>query len=113
MFARNLKNPREADPELARKSLASLGILYLLGYVGFGNQQALILVETAFNSGGLLQLRVLRRGFLQDGDIGVGISPEGEKIFVSSECPDAGGIGIRALRGSRLQGIGTSHSQMR
>jgi hypothetical protein len=37
MFARNLKNPRAADPELARKSLASLGILYLFGYVGFGN----------------------------------------------------------------------------
>jgi len=25
-------------------------------------------------------------------------------ISVSSECPDAGGIGIRSLRGSRLQG---------
>jgi hypothetical protein len=29
------------------------------------------------------------------------------------ERPDAGGIGIRSLRGSRLQGIGTSHAQMR
>jgi hypothetical protein len=28
MFARNLKNPRAADPELDRKSLASLGIIY-------------------------------------------------------------------------------------
>jgi hypothetical protein len=37
MFARNLKNPRAVDPELARKSLASLGILYLQSYVGFGN----------------------------------------------------------------------------
>ena len=27
MFARNLKNPREADPELDLKSLASLGIV--------------------------------------------------------------------------------------
>jgi hypothetical protein len=27
MFARNLKNPRAADPELDRKSLASLGIV--------------------------------------------------------------------------------------
>ncbi len=67
MFARNLRKPRAADPELARKSLAFLGILYLLGYVGFGNQQALILVETAFNSGRLRQLRVLRLGFFQEG----------------------------------------------
>jgi len=27
MFARNLKNPRAADPELARKSLASLAMV--------------------------------------------------------------------------------------
>jgi hypothetical protein len=42
---------RAADPELARKNLASLGILCVQSYVGFGNQQALILVETTFNSG--------------------------------------------------------------
>jgi hypothetical protein len=29
-----------------------------------------------------LQLRVLRLGFVQDGDVEVGISPEGEEIFV-------------------------------
>ena len=50
---------------------------------------------------------------LQDGDVGVGVFPEGEEIFVGGERPDAGGIGIRSLRSSRLQGIGTSHSQMR
>ncbi len=61
----------------------------------------------------LLQLRVLRLGFLQDGDVGVGVFPEGEEIFVGGERPDAGGIGIRSLRGSRLQGVGASHSQMR
>src|ERR1700730_3256786 len=60
-----------------------------------------------------LQFRVLRLGLLQDGDVGVGVFPEGEEIFVGGERPDAGGIGIRSLRGSRLQGIGTSHSQMR
>ncbi len=38
------------------------------------------------------------------GDVGVGVFPEGEKIFVGGERPDAGGIGIRALRGSCLQG---------
>jgi hypothetical protein len=35
------------------------------------------------------QLRVLRFGFFQDGDDGVGIFPEGEEIFLG------GGIGIR------------------
>src|ERR1700756_4710442 len=54
----------------------------------------------------LLQLRVLGFGLLQDGDVGVGVFPEGEEVFVSSQCPDAGGVGVRSLRGSRLQGIG-------
>src|SRR5215470_8495049 len=35
----------------------------------------------------LLQLRVLGFGLLQDGDVGVGIFPEGEEIFVSSKRP--------------------------
>src|SRR6266852_2668932 len=60
-----------------------------------------------------LQLRVLGFRLLQDGDVGVGVLPEGEEILVGGERPDAGSIGIRALRGSRLQGVGTSHSQMR
>src|SRR5438445_9483666 len=62
---------------------------------------------------GLLEFRVLRLGLLQDGDVGIGVFPECEEIFVSGERQDAGGIGIRALRGSCLQGVGTSHSQMR
>jgi hypothetical protein len=33
----------------------------------------------------LLQLRVLGLGFLQDGDVGVGIFPEREEIFVIKE----------------------------
>jgi hypothetical protein len=40
----------------------------------------------------LLQPRVLRFGLLQDGDVGVGVLPEGEEIFVGGERPDAGGI---------------------
>src|ERR1700693_5165325 len=60
----------------------------------------------------LLQLRVLGLGLLQDGDAGVGVFPEGEEIFVGGERPDAGGIGVRSLPGSRLQGVGTSHPQM-
>jgi hypothetical protein len=34
---------------------------------------------------------------LQDGDVGVGIFPEGEEILVGGERPDAGGVGIRSL----------------
>ena len=61
----------------------------------------------------LLQLCVLGFGLLQDRDVGGGVFPEGEEVFVGRECPDAGSIGIRTLRGSRLQCIGTCHAQMR
>src|ERR1035437_6227085 len=61
----------------------------------------------------LLQLRVLGFGLLQDGNVGVGVFPEREEIFVGGERPDAAGIGIRSLRSSRLQGVSASHSQMR
>jgi hypothetical protein len=43
----------------------------------------------------LLQLRVLRLGFLQDGDVGVGVFPEREEILVGG----AALAGIAALRG--------------
>jgi len=44
-----------------------------------------------------LQLRVLRLGFVQDGDVGVGVGvfPEREEVLVGGERPDAGGVGIR------------------
>jgi hypothetical protein len=45
----------------------------------------------------LLQLRVLRLGFFQNGDVGVGVFPEGEEVFVSGAYPDAGSVGISAL----------------
>jgi hypothetical protein len=50
----------------------------------------------------LLQLRVFQFGLLQDGDVGIGVFPEGEEVFVGGEGPDVGGIGIRTLclRGS-------------
>jgi hypothetical protein len=60
-----------------------------------------------------MQLRVLRLGLLQDGDVGVGVFPEGEEVFVGGERPDAGSIGLRSLRSSRLQSVGTRRSQMR
>ena len=55
----------------------------------------------------LLELRVLPFRFHQDGDVGVGVFPEGEKISVGDPRADRGSIGVRSLRRSRLQGIGT------
>src|ERR1700757_2968022 len=43
---------------------------------------------------GLFQLRVLGFGLLQDDDIGVGVLPEGEEVFVGLEGTDAGGVSI-------------------
>src|SRR5215469_4606492 len=60
----------------------------------------------------LLQLRVLDFGLLVDGDVGVGVFPEGEEILVSGERSDSGGVGIGPLRSSRLQRIGTRNTQM-
>ena len=60
-----------------------------------------------------LQPRVLVSSLLKDGDVGVGIFPHREEVLVGGERTDAGGVGIRSLRGSRLQSICTSHSQMR
>jgi hypothetical protein len=48
-------------------------------------------------AGGLLQLRVLRLGLFQDGDVGVGVFPQGQEILVSSA----------GLAGVALQCIGT------
>jgi hypothetical protein len=60
----------------------------------------------------LLQLRVFRFRLLQYGDVGIGVFPKREKIFISGERSDAGGISIRTLQGSGLQAVGPSHSQM-
>src|SRR5580704_12563245 len=60
-----------------------------------------------------MKVRVLGFGLLQDRDVGIGVFPEGEEVFVGSEVSDAGGITIRSLRGSRLQGVGAGYSQMR
>ncbi len=50
----------------------------------------------------LLQLRVLAFGLFQDGDVGIGVFPEGEEILVTGERTHAGGVGIRTLRGFRF-----------
>jgi len=40
-------------------------------------------IFTASTSERLLQLGVLRLGLLQDGDVGVGVFPEGKKVLIS------------------------------
>jgi hypothetical protein len=62
------------------------------------------------NKRALLQLRVLRLGLLQDGDVRVSVFPEREEISICGERPDAGGIGVRSLRSSCLESIRSRHS---
>ena len=45
----------------------------------------------------LLKFRVLGFRLLQDGNVGVGVFPEGEEVLVGSERPYAGGVGICSL----------------
>ena len=71
------------------------------------------LLHSYVNARVSLQFCVLSFRLFQDGDVGVGVFPEREEIFVGGEGASAGKVGIRSLRGSRLQGVGTSHSQMR
>jgi hypothetical protein len=61
----------------------------------------------------LLQLCVLRLGFLQNGDAGIGVLLEDEEVFVGYECAYAGGVDIRALRRLCLQSAGASNFRMR
>ena len=44
-----------------------------------------------------LQLRVLGFGFFQNGNVGIGVFPEGEEVFVGGEGATAGEVGIRSL----------------
>jgi hypothetical protein len=44
-----------------------------------------------------LLIRIFRLGLFQDGDIGVGVFPERQKIFISSERPYASSIRVIAL----------------
>jgi hypothetical protein len=49
------------------------------------------------SSVGLLQLRILRLGFLEDGDVGVGVFPKAEEVLVGSAC-----AGRAILRGVNI-----------
>jgi hypothetical protein len=55
----------------------------------------------------LLPLRVLRLGLLQDGDVGVGVFPQGEEVFVGGERPNAGGIGSNSIWSYQLPTLGS------
>jgi hypothetical protein len=44
-----------------------------------------------------LQLGVFGFSGDEDRDVGVGVFPQREKVFVSGECTNTGGIGVRAL----------------
>ena len=45
----------------------------------------------------LLQFCVFGFGFFEDWDVGVGVFPEGQKVFVGGEGADAGSVGIGAF----------------
>ena len=49
----------------------------------------------------LLQLRVLRLGLLQNGDVGVGVFPEGEEVVVGDFC--LGGVALQHIRATEAK----------
>ena len=61
----------------------------------------------------LLQLRVLGLGVFVDGNVRVGVLPEGEEIFICGQCTNARRIGVGPFRVLRLQRIPARHAQMR
>jgi hypothetical protein len=40
-------------------------------------------------------LRILGLGLLQEGNVGIGVLPEGKEFFVRGERADVGAVGIR------------------
>jgi len=104
--------PRDSPFRLPkRRSLSpSCSRRIVRGYEGVGDSRS---GSTSFRAASpLLQLRVFRLGFLQDGNVGVGVFPQPEEVFVGGERPSAGSIGIGALHGSRLQDIGARDTEM-
>jgi hypothetical protein len=73
------------------------------GFGGFAGRSGVLLWVAWIGLGRMrVELRVLRLSLLQDGNIGIGIFPKGEEIFVGGERPEAGGISVRTLRGLGL-----------
>ena len=60
-----------------------------------------------------LQLRVLGFGFFQNGDVGIGVFPQREELFVGGEGMQPGRIAARAGGTSRLQRVSACDTQMR
>jgi len=67
-----------------------------------GRRFRAVFAELVSRSFRLLQLRELRLGFFQDGDVGVGVFPEGEKVLV----------GRFRFGGVALHGIGAGEAEM-
>src|ERR1700689_5332649 len=63
------------------------------------------------SANGLLQLGVLRLGFLQDGDVGVGVFPEREEVLICSAGFGASGFCSRTFCGLGFEGVGAGESQ--
>src|SRR6266849_5149784 len=78
----------------------------------FGEFLSPIPAKKRSKSDRLLQLRVLRFGLLEDGDVGISVLPQGEKIVISDEGPAAGSIGGDTLVCPRLQGVRAPQSEM-
>jgi hypothetical protein len=70
------------------------------------------MVSCLQNSVPLPQTRVLGPGCCVNGNVAIGVFPEGEEIFIGCERSDAGG-GIRPLRSVRLQCIRSRQAQVR
>jgi hypothetical protein len=60
-----------------------------------------------------MQFGIFGLGVFQDGDFKLSVLPEGKEVLVGRERPHASGVGIRALRSSRLQSVGTRQAGMR
>jgi hypothetical protein len=71
-----LRQPAEDEPRAGPVALGPLTIPSML--TGAGNRYRAI---------GLQQLRILRFGLLQDGNVGVSVFPEGEEVLVGGPCP--------------------------
>jgi hypothetical protein len=58
--------------------------------------------DGSLNSRGFsLQLRVLRLGFLQDGDVGVGVFPEGEEVLIGGA--GLGGVTLQVVSAGKAE----------
>ena len=85
-FARIADNSSRCPPTVASEGDTSRALLGRKGVFGMDS----------------VQLRVLGFGLFQDGNVRIGVLPEGEKDLVSGERPDAGGVGVSAVRNSCL-----------